>query len=143
MLSLTSSLFTQEVVYFFCLSRTLLHRSELLDQLEPSAKFHSQVEPGEDHLELVNFFHDSWINLSTEQQQRRMTPGFYRCQILLLESAPFEDQKNVSLDSGATFLHPCDYCYQHQPHRLLLIFWYIKEFVYKDTINIFLHTIIK
>ena len=30
-----------------------------------------------------------------------------------------------------------------QAHRLLLIFWYIKEFVYKDTISIDLHTIIK
>ena len=30
-----------------------------------------------------------------------------------------------------------------QAHLLLLIFWYIREFVYKDTISIYLHTIIK
>ena len=30
-----------------------------------------------------------------------------------MEIATIETQKNVSLDSGATFLHPCDYCYQY------------------------------
>ena len=30
-----------------------------------------------------------------------------------MESAPIPDQKNVSTDSGVTFLHPCDYSYQH------------------------------
>ena len=30
-----------------------------------------------------------------------------------MESATIESQKNVSLDSGATFLHPCNYCYQN------------------------------
>ena len=29
-----------------------------------------------------------------------------------MESATIKGQKNISLDSGATFLHPCDYCYQ-------------------------------
>ena len=62
---------------------------------------------------LHRIVHGSWINSSREQQQRRMPPGFCRGQILLMESATIEDQKNVSLDSGATFLHPCDYCYQH------------------------------
>ena len=30
-----------------------------------------------------------------------------------MKSAPIMDKKNVSTDSGVTFLHPCDYSYQH------------------------------
>ena len=33
--------------------------------------------------------------------------------ILLMESANILGRKNVSLDRGATFMHPCNYCYQH------------------------------
>ena len=44
-----------------------------------------------------------------------MPPGFCRAQILLMKSATIEGQKSVSVDIGATFRHPCDYCYQHQP----------------------------
>ena len=38
--------------------------------------------------ELVYIFHRSWINFSIRWKQRRMTPGFCRGQILLMESAP-------------------------------------------------------
>ena len=31
------------------------------------------------------------------------------------ESSNKEECHQGSLDSGATFLHPCDYCYQHYP----------------------------
>ena len=30
-----------------------------------------------------------------------------------MENSPIPDQKNVSTYSGVTFLHPCDYYYQH------------------------------
>ena len=42
-----------------------------------------------------------------------MTTGFCRGQIFLMENATIPDQKNVSTDSGLTFLHPCYYSYQH------------------------------
>ena len=63
--------------------------------------------------ELVYIFHRSWINLSIQWKEKRMTTGFCRGQIFLMENATIPDQKNVSTDSGLTFLHPCYYSYQH------------------------------
>ena len=57
---------------------------------------------------LTRIFLGFRINLSREQQQRRMPPGLCRGQILLIESATIEKQKNVSLDSAVVlpfFIH--------------------------------------
>ena len=69
--------------------------------------------PRAEHLDQAETFQAPWINSALKCQQRRKPPGFCQGCILLMESDHVGNLQNVSFYAGATFLHPCDYRYQH------------------------------